>query len=82
MSEVRHIRRTTMTRNVGTADRILRFIIAAVAVISAVAIGAGSVGGIVLFVVAGVMLVTGFVGTCPLYRLVGVNTCKLPHART
>ena len=34
--------------------------------------------GIVLFVVAAVMLVTAAVGFCPLYRLFGISTCKVP----
>jgi zinc transporter ZupT len=65
-----------MRRNEGTADRIVRLVIAAAAVIGAFAVGAGSVLGIVLFVVAAVMVVTAAIGFCPLYQLVGVNTCR------
>ena len=69
-----------MTRNVGPTDRIVRFLVAAAALVVALVVGAGSVGGIVLLAVAAVMAVTGAVGTCPLYRLVGVNTCKIHPA--
>ncbi len=66
-----------MTRNMGTADRLLRaFVVAPAAIIAAILIGPGSIGGIILFVVAGVMLLTSAVGFCPLYPLVKVNTCS------
>jgi hypothetical protein len=64
-------------KNVGSTDRIVRFAVAAVAVVLALVVGAGSVGGVVLLAVAAIMAVTGAVGFCPLYRLVGVNTCRI-----
>jgi hypothetical protein len=70
-----------MSSNVGPIDRVVRFVVAALAVVAAVAVGVGTVGGIILLVVGGVMLVTGLVGFCPLYRVFGVNTCKLPKAK-
>lgn len=69
-----------MTTNVGSTDKIIRIGLAAVAALIAVLTGAGTVGGILLFVVAGVLLVTALVGFCPLYRLFGVNSCKVPSA--
>lgn len=66
-----------MVRNVGTVDRIVRLVVAAVAVVVALAVGAGSVGGVVLLIVGAIMLLTALVGTCPLYRLVGINTCRV-----
>ena len=70
-----------MTHNVGSTDRIVRFVVAAAALVIALVVGAGSVGGIILLAVAAIMAVTGAVGTCPLYRLVGVNTCKIRPAK-
>jgi hypothetical protein len=67
-------------KNVGSTDRTVRFAVAAVALVLALLVGAGSVGGIVLLAVAAIMAVTGAVGFCPLYRLVGVNTCKIRPA--
>ena len=67
-----------MQHNVGTADRIVRLVVAAAAVIGAIAVGPGSVLGIILFIVAAVMAVTALVGFCPLYRVIGVNTCRVP----
>jgi len=70
-----------MTRNEGTVDRSVRVLIAVVAVAAAFAVGAGSVLGIVLFAVAAVMLVTAAVGFCPLYRVLGLSTCRVPSSR-
>ena len=47
----------------------------------AFAVGFGSVGGIILAVVGVVMLVTAAVGFCPLYRVFGISTCKVPASR-
>mgnify|MGYP000861573380 FL=1 len=63
-----------MTKNVGNADKIIRILLAVVAAILAFVVGAGSVGGILLLVVAAVLLVTALVGFCPLYRLFGMST--------
>ena len=67
-----------MSKNEGNLDRIARVVIAVVAVVVAIAVGIGSVGGIVLLVVAAVMLGTAAVGFCPLYRVLGINTCRIP----
>ena len=59
----------------GNTDRIIRIILAAiVAVLYFTNIITGTVG-IVLLVLAGVFVVTSFVSFCPLYALVGLNTC-------
>ena len=64
-----------MTRNMSNLDRGLRtFVVAPAAVIAAVRIGAGSVAGVLLFVLAAVMLATSAVGFCPLYTLLHINT--------
>lgn len=64
----------------GNADRIIRILIAAV--LAGLYFGGVVSGtlGIVLLVVAGVFLLTSFVGFCPLYTLVGLNTCKVPRS--
>ena len=65
-------------KNMGTADRILRAAVVAVAlVVVAIVVGVSSAVGIIALVVAAVMVLTAAVGFCPLYRLVGVSTCKL-----
>ena len=66
-----------MVRNEGTIDRIIRAIIGVVALVAAVAVGVGTVGGIVLLVLGGIMVVTAAVGFCPLYRVFGIHTCPV-----
>jgi hypothetical protein len=72
-----------MSRNMSNLDRGLRsFIVAPIAIVVAVLIGAGSIGGIVLFALAAIMLATSAVGFCPLYTLFHLNTrgrTPLPH---
>ena len=72
-----------MSRNMSTLDRALRsFLVAPAAIVVAFVVGAGSVGGIVLFALAVVMLGTSAVGFCPLYRLLHIDTrgrTLLPH---
>jgi hypothetical protein len=66
-----------MVRNEGTVDRIIRAIIGVVALVASVAAGVGTVGGIVLLVLGGVLVVTAAVGFCPLYRVFGITTCPV-----
>jgi hypothetical protein len=65
-----------MSRNESNLDRIIRVLVAVIAIIGAIAVGASSVLGVVLFVVAAILLVTSAVGFCPLYRLLGIRTDK------
>ena len=57
-------------RNEGTIDRVLRVILG-LAVLSLVFIGPKTNWGYLGLV----PLLTGLVGYCPLYRIVGLNTC-------
>ena len=66
-----------MEKNMNGVDRIIRVVIAIVAVAVAAALGFGTVGAWLLLVVGAVMLVTAAVGFCPLYRVLGVSTCKV-----
>ena len=63
-----------MMRNEGNIDRIVRGVVAVVAAVIAIAVGPGTVGGIVLWVVAAIMAVTAISGMCPIYRLLGIST--------
>ena len=67
-----------MHTNESSLDRVVRLVVAVVATVLGVVVGAGSVGGVLLFVVAAIMLVTAAVGFCPLYRIFGISTCKVP----
>ena len=64
-----------MIRNVGTVDRVLRvFVVAPVAVIAAFFVGAGTIVGVVLFVVAAIMLGSAATAFCPTYVVLGIST--------
>ncbi|HET9737801.1 MAG TPA: DUF2892 domain-containing protein [Solirubrobacteraceae bacterium] len=64
-----------MTRNMGPLDRSLRtFVIAPAAIVVAIILGAGTLGGIILFVVAGIMLASAATAFCPTYVAVGIST--------
>ena len=67
-----------MSKNENGLDRIIRVVIAIAAIAGAAAVGFGTVGAWILLVVAGIMLVTAATGFCPLYRVFGINTCKVP----
>lgn len=62
--------------NAGTLDRIIRIALG-IALLSLVFVGPRSMLGLVGIV----PLVTGLVGFCPLYRLVGLSTCVLPQRK-
>ncbi|MCU4655166.1 DUF2892 domain-containing protein [Roseibacterium sp. SDUM158016] len=61
-----------MTRNEGNLDRALR-IIAGLVLISLVFIGPQTPWGWI----GVVPLLTGLVGMCPLYSILGINTCPM-----
>lgn len=64
-----------MKKNMGNVDRILRIIIAAVlAYLYFGGIVTGTLG-LVLVILGGVFVLTSLVSFCPLYTLVGLNTC-------
>lgn len=69
-----------MSSNVGNIDRILRLLIAIVA-IALVFIGPFASGDwgwerISLAAIGAIMLLTSTVKFCPLYRIFGLRTCK------
>ena len=64
-----------MKKNTGTADRLIRVLLAAVFAYLYFGSVVTGTAGIILAVLGGVFLLTALVGFCPLYTLVGVNTC-------
>ena len=65
-----------MKTNMGYADRITRMIIAIVLGVLWYKNFITGTQAIILFVLAGIFVVTSFFGFCPLYKLVGLNTCS------
>lgn len=67
-----------MSRNESGLDRIVRAVVAVVAfALAFTAVKPSSVWGIVLIAVGAIMGLTAAVGFCPLYRIIGINTCKV-----
>lgn len=67
----------TMDTNVGTIDRVLRI---GSALVVAGLYATGVIGGswaLGLGIVSGILLFTGAVSFCPLYRLIGMSTCPV-----
>jgi len=65
-----------MTRNMGIPDRMVRTLLA---VVLAVLVITGQITGtwaIIASVVAAIFIATSLVSFCPLYRLLGMNTCS------
>ncbi|MGD9783734.1 MAG: DUF2892 domain-containing protein [Hyphomicrobiaceae bacterium] len=63
-----------MSSNVGTIDRVLRIIVG----LALIALALGylpNVAASPLGWIGVVPLLTGLLGTCPAYSLIGVNTC-------
>jgi len=63
-----------LKRNEGTIDRVLRIILGAV-LLSLVFIGPQTPWGWVGII----PLATGLLGSCPLYSILGLNTCPLKN---
>jgi hypothetical protein len=64
-----------MKANMGTIDRAIRVIIAAVVGWLYYSNVISGTLGIVLLVLAGVFVLTSLISFCPLYTLFGISTC-------
>jgi hypothetical protein len=64
-------------KNVGKLDARIRYGISAVMVLLGVFIGPASSVSIGLYIAAGVLSITGAVGFCGLYKVLGIRTCPL-----
>lgn len=63
-----------MSRNEGTFDRVLRVIVG-LALLSLVFIGPQTLWGLIGLV----PLITGLVGICPVYSMLGIRTCPMKN---
>lgn len=64
-----------MKKNMGSADRIIRVLLAAVFAYLYFSSTVTGTLGIVLVVLGGVFVATSLISFCPLYTLVGLSTC-------
>lgn len=69
-----------MKKNMGTADKLIRLVLA---VLFSVLYFTGTVSGMlgtVLLILGGVFVLTSAISFCPLYTLIGLNTCPTKKA--
>lgn len=64
-----------MKKNMGTTDKIIRLLLAAIFAGLYFTNTVTGTTGIVLLVLAAVFVLTSLISFCPLYPLVGINTC-------
>ena len=60
-----------MTRNLASWDRIARLVLGSLLIILAIT---GTVG--VWGYIGAILVVTAFINFCPIYRVLGLSTCK------
>lgn len=72
-----------MKKNIGTADRIIRFVLAGVLALLWFQHIVTGTWGIVAVVLAAVLVLTSFISFCPLYKLFGISSCSItkPNAQ-
>lgn len=66
-----------MKKNMGSVDKIIRLIIAAVIAFLYYNQTIGGTLGLVLLIFAGVFVITSFISFCPIYAVFGFNTCPI-----
>ncbi len=65
-----------MKHNMGTADRIIRTLLAAAVGVLIFTSKLSGIGAVILGIFAVIFVLTSFVGNCPLYTLLGIKTCR------
>ena len=65
-----------MKKNMGTADKVIRALVAVVVLILYFTNVISGTLAVILLILAGIFVVTSILGTCPLYLLLGINTGK------
>ncbi len=65
-----------MKKNMGATDRIVRFIIALTIIALYINGNIFGAAGLVLLLLSGILIITSFIGFCPLYKPFGISTCK------
>lgn len=61
-------------KNIGKKDQLIRYIAGVVLII--VGFLLQGIISLVLFILATIIILTGIIGWCGLYTILGVNTCK------
>lgn len=70
-----------MKKNMGSTDRIVRLVIAAIVALLYFTETVSGTLGLVLLILAGVFVLTSLVSICPLYSIFGVSTCPMKDTK-
>ena len=70
-----------MKKNVGSVDKIIRYILAIVLVALYYFGTLTGVWGTVALVAAAVLVLTSMFSFCGIYAIFGMNTCKVPETK-
>lgn len=65
-----------MKKNIGTADKIIRIVLALAAAVLIVTETVSGTAALIIGIIGVVMLLTGLAGFCGLYSLLGISTAK------
>jgi hypothetical protein len=65
-----------MKKNLGSIDKVIRILIAAVVVVLYFTKVVSGTLGIVLLIVAGIIALTAIIDFCPIWAVLGINTKK------
>lgn len=66
-----------MKKNMGSTDKIIRYIVAVILLILYFTNTITGILGIILLIFAIVLIITNFISFCPLYLPFGINTNKI-----
>jgi Protein of unknown function (DUF2892) len=70
------LNRKAMKINMGMGDRVIRVIVAGLLVAGSFSNVIPGAWGYVALGVAGIFALTGLIGTCPIYSVLGASTCS------
>jgi hypothetical protein len=73
---VNYLNTNTMKKNMGNIDRIIRIIVAVVILILFLKHIIVGTLAYVLLAFAAIFVLTSFIGFCPIYKLLGINSCE------
>jgi len=65
-----------MKKNMGTVDKVIRIVVAAIILVLWFTHVVTGTLAVILLILAGILVVTSLIGTCPLYMLFGLSTRK------
>jgi|LakMenEpi03Aug12_release.lakeMendotaPanAssembly.Ray.scaffolds.fasta_scaffold5372851_1 hypothetical protein len=68
-----------MKKNLGSKDKVIRYIIAIVAILIALLSNVSGLTQAILIAFAVIFIGTSLLSFCPLYAIVGLKTCKNEH---